>query len=198
MREKATQLAVADAVRGADYVHLACHGRNDPDDPLASNLELNDVDGLTLREILAGALDLAKTRLVVASACQTAIPEHERVPNEVIGLPAGFLQAGADCVVATLWPVADLSTALLMTRFYEYLLRGDEEIGEPPMVPASALRSAQRWLRTASVAAIRAYVERHPALHGPSARLLELSRSQADFVPFARPYSWAGYVVIGA
>ena len=50
-------------------------------------------------------------------------------------------------MVGTLWPVDDLSTMLLMVRFYRYRLRGDEETGEGPMTPAAAMRRAQLWLR---------------------------------------------------
>ena len=63
-----------------------------------------------------------------------------RARDEYVGLPAGFLQAGAPCVVSTLWAVDDMSTALLMERFYQQHL--DEGLS-----PSRALRAAQRWLR---------------------------------------------------
>src|SRR5262245_7492397 len=63
-----------------------------------------------------------------------------RLSSEFIGLPSAFLQIGAAGVIGTLWSVDDVSTALLMMRFYELHLAGRLE-------PAAALRSAQFWLR---------------------------------------------------
>jgi CHAT domain-containing protein len=83
-------------------------------------------------------------RLVVLSACQTAVHEFQNTPDEVIGLPAGFMRSGVPGVLACLWNVDDLSTALLMARFYELHLQGDPE---GPLPPVRALRLAQRWLR---------------------------------------------------
>jgi CHAT domain-containing protein len=59
--------------------------------------------------------------------------------DEVVGLPTGFLYAGARTVVSTLWRVFDLSSALLVSKFHQQRLAGNE-VG-------AALRSAQLWLR---------------------------------------------------
>jgi len=40
----------------------------------------------------------------------------------VVGLSRAFLASGAEGVVASLWPVADKSTAQLMNEFYEQML----------------------------------------------------------------------------
>jgi CHAT domain-containing protein len=47
-----------------------------------------------------------------------------------------FLQAGASSVVASLWPVDDRATAVIMERFHEALAAHDS--------PAAALAAAQR------------------------------------------------------
>jgi CHAT domain-containing protein len=54
----------------------------------------------------------------------------------LIGLARGFMYAGASRVVASLWKVEDRATAMLMKRFYEYMLVD----GRPA---AAALRAAQ-------------------------------------------------------
>ena len=89
-------------------------------------------------------------RLAVLSACQTGVVELDDLTDEYIGLPAGFLHAGCDVVVASLWSVGDQSTALLMRRFYELLAA--EHAGDP----AAALRGASLWLRGASTAEVDA------------------------------------------
>ncbi|HET9254020.1 MAG TPA: CHAT domain-containing protein, partial [Pseudonocardiaceae bacterium] len=142
---EATKQALLKAAVGATHVHLSCHGLYDPDQPLSSQLQLAGEQPLSLGEILTER-PFADARLVVASACQTAITDFIRLPDEVIGLPAGFLAAGTPGVVGTLWPVNDRSTALLMAQFYRYHLHGDPTTGQGPMAPVRALRHAQRWL----------------------------------------------------
>jgi CHAT domain-containing protein len=76
-------------------------------------------------------------KLVTLSACQTAMGQD--VAGEgVIGLTRAFLCAGAESVVSTLWPVADATTAQLMTAFYT-----DIAAGKPIAV---ALNAAQQRL----------------------------------------------------
>ncbi len=79
----------------AGVCHFACHGRFDLDDPLASSLHLGD-GLLSLTDLLdKDEVNLEKTR------CQTAITDFRDVPDEAIGLPAGFLVAGVPGVVGS-------------------------------------------------------------------------------------------------
>ena len=61
--------------------------------------------------------------VVVLSACETAVG-HLQGQVGVANLARAFLQAGADSVVSTLWPVNDLHSTHLMKGFYKYLARG--------------------------------------------------------------------------
>lgn len=56
-------------------------------------------------------------RLALLSACETGLPGTQ-LPDEVVSLPTRLLQAGVAGVAASLWSVADLSTTLLLVRFY--------------------------------------------------------------------------------
>jgi CHAT domain-containing protein len=164
-----------------------------------------------LEEILAGDW-FGHARLVVLSACQTAITDARRLPDEAIGLPAGLLQAGVPGVIGTLWSVDDLSTTLLMTQFYAYHRQGDPQTGEGPLPPAAALRRAQGWLKTrtaddlvtllaghrsmATAAAQRSGTRMSAADAGAGLRQLGLEDPASR--PFADPYYWAPFVAIGA
>ena len=55
----------------ASIVHLACHGVQDPSNPLNSRLILKDTDRLTVSELIK--LSMPKARLIFLSACQTAM-----------------------------------------------------------------------------------------------------------------------------
>ena len=96
-----------------------------------------DRDGiLTARE--AAGLNLAGTRLVVLSACQSALGQWQ--PGEhMTGLRHAFLVAGARHVAGTLWDVDDAVAPLLVEAFYGRLGAGAD--------PAEALWQTQRaWL----------------------------------------------------
>ncbi|MEU4510467.1 CHAT domain-containing protein [Nonomuraea wenchangensis] len=120
----------------ADVVHFACHGHADLADPLESGLVLSGGQALRVRDLLE--MDL-RIRIAVLSSCEASLPGTE-LPDEVIGLPTGLLQAGAAGVVAPLWAVPDVRTSMLMTEFYR-------DWHSASWTPAEALRRAQIWLR---------------------------------------------------
>ena len=98
---------------------------------------LGDIDTvndgvLTALEVLS--LDLAGTRLVVLSACETGLGEiHEG--EGVYGLRRSFQEAGVAEVISSLWEVSDAGTQAMMTDFYDRIVAG---------VPArEALRETQ-------------------------------------------------------
>ena len=194
--QAATGTAVAQGLPGATHLHLACHGGFDPDEPLDSALYLAGGDRFTLRDLLDGDLDLSSQQLAVLSACQTGITEFQRVPDEVIGLPAGFLQAGVPGVVATLWPVNDRSTAVLVAEFYRLLLAEQQD-------PATALRGACQFLRGATTRELAEWFERRYndsggtdlAAYEAAADLW--SRPDPADRPYADPVYWAGFVYSG-
>ena len=197
---QATLTAVESRLDSANYIHLSCHGLFDLVTPLDSGLVLSSGERLTLRALLnhewAGI-----TRLAVLSACQTAINDFRTLPDEVIGLPAGFLQTGIPGVIGTLWPVDDLSTALLMIKFYEYHL-------EYSLPPVQALRKAQLWLRNITNRELREVFDfyRQSAVDRPESRMT-FDLAQANFRkyalaspeerPFAHPYYWAPFIFFG-
>lgn len=71
---------------------------------------------LTAQEV--GALDLNGTWLVVLSACDTGLGES-RNGEGVLGLRRGFVQAGAQNLLMTLWPISDKWSVDIMKAFYE-------------------------------------------------------------------------------
>jgi len=215
LREQANKAALLKVMPEAGYVHLACHGGFVPSAPLESALQLANEEPLNLREILFEAAKPLRARLIVLSACQTGISDFGQLADEYIGLPAGFLQAGVPGVLGTLWPVGDLSTALLMIKFYELQLFGNISDGKGPLTPTEALAGAQRWLRELTNGQLHEYflgqqngaVERAdhqsttPRTRFPAKfvreKLRELERSLPDQCPYANPYFWAPFVLVG-
>ncbi|MCB0041377.1 MAG: CHAT domain-containing protein, partial [Caldilinea sp.] len=214
---QATRDALWQALPNATWLHLSCHGQFNPQEPLDSALLLAAGTRITLRELLdrQQAAALQGIRLAFLSACQTAITDFNNVPDESVGLPAGFLQAGIPAVVGTLWPVNDASTALLVTRFYEFHLNGDSTAGLPPQPPASALRLAQQWLRDVTNKELAEYLDGHHRLKEASEQDVQrmswtliketrrevrraIRQGHGDARPFEAAYHWAPFVFYGA
>lgn len=137
------------ALRHPRILHVASHGffekeqserANDPMSAsglvLSSAPESNEDGFLTAGEV--SLLDLKGTHLVSLSACETGLGSAQ-AGEGVLGLRRGFLRAGAENLLMTLWPVADDSTARFMVDFYTENLRNS---------PGIALALTQReWFR---------------------------------------------------
>lgn len=104
--------------------------------PDGNNTDWQD-DGVSSGLEIA-TLPLHGTKLVVLSACETALGTYQG-GHGVMGLPRSFLIAGAERVVASLWPVNDRSTSELMQAFYARLAQG--------LSTAQALHSAATEIR---------------------------------------------------
>jgi len=172
--------ATIDTVRSqlikASIVHFSCHGTANLDDPLNSGLLMSD-GLLTLRDILA--LNLSEQggiRLAILSACETGLSGVENA-DEAINLPTGLLQAGVAGVVGSLWAVSDLSTRLLLVKFYE-LWR------EEKLPPDQALRQAQIWLRDSTDGEKEDFFP----------DFIALDRSDRSFT---HPYHWGAFSYTG-
>ena len=184
--QDATVENVLAQLRGHTVAHFACHGQAEPDDPLASFLLLAGDERLTMRSIMQQRL--ADLGLVVLSACETAVVGRE-LPDEVVGLPAALLQAGAGGVIASSWSVPDVSTAILLTRFYELW----QEQTRPD--PAEALRRAQQWVRDSSNGE---KLKRMPDLMRAADRVPANARQLWERGHGHRhPYFWAGFSYVG-
>jgi CHAT domain-containing protein len=217
--ENATKKETLAQASGHGYTHFSCHGQYDWDTPSRSVLLLagslvKDEAGrttidyehaLTLTEVEA-KLNLAQTRLVALSACETGLSEALGPrAEEYVGLPAGFLLAGAPAVVASLWAVDDLSTALLIRYFYLCHLHDDpDRPDEGPLSPASSLRRAQRWLRDVTAKKLAEHYKRE--MQEPTylscAQALDLWmhfdwERDPDSCPFSHPVFWAPFTISG-
>ncbi|BFM08634.1 CHAT domain-containing tetratricopeptide repeat protein [Halioxenophilus aromaticivorans] len=119
-----------------DYqvIHFASHAKINWDNPTDSAIKLastnsndsSDSADLTLAEITELKLN---AELVVLSACETASGQL-RGGEGPIGLSRAFFEAGANRVLASLWPVEDHATAALLELFYSAILQDEISPGE--------------------------------------------------------------------
>jgi CHAT domain-containing protein len=151
-----------------------------------------DLDNcLTLGEIFQ--LDLHQCRLVTLSACETGLTDANSLGDEYVGLPSGFLYAGSANVVSSLWAVSDLSTTLLMIKFYQNL-KETESV-------SIALNQAQQWLRQVTKLELLDWIS-HLTLRASEKFLVDSWTDKLDLVDnhtriFHSPYHWAAFCAIG-
>jgi CHAT domain-containing protein/tetratricopeptide (TPR) repeat protein len=143
VHKAATRTWLIEALQRGLIVDASCHGYFNVSEPLQSALLLAAGEQLTLNEMLNHTADLRGLRLLILSACQTAVLDLRGARDEVHSLSAAMLQAGAQAILAPLWSVDEKATYLLVVRFgQEWLPHMESE------APAAALARAQSWLRT--------------------------------------------------
>lgn len=106
---------------------------------LCGHAPVGGLDDGVLTAYEASTLDLQGSELVVLSACETGRGQSR--PGEgVFGLRRAFQEAGARCVLISMWQVPDQETSVLMAGFYKHWLStGDKH---------QALQLAQQELRS--------------------------------------------------
>lgn len=165
--EDKSLLASGIAISGANVLHR----RPLRDDGLLSARELCE-------------MNLTGIELVVASACQSA---QGRVSDEgPTGLVRGLKKAGVKTIIASLWPVNDKATMLLMQFFYDEWREGKGKDGKG-CSKTRALHLAQERLRNieGTPTRIRAY---------------NSSTKTGDYKTitssYDSPYYWASFIII--
>ncbi len=102
-----------------DLLHIASHFRFSPGTEVNSYLLLGDGKQLTLGDLRTKNFRFDQVDLLTLSACDTGLGGgRDENGSEIEGFGVIAQQQGAKAVLATLWPVADGSTAELMTDLY--------------------------------------------------------------------------------
>jgi CHAT domain-containing protein/tetratricopeptide (TPR) repeat protein len=167
-------------------VHIASHFRFQAGDDAQSFLLLGDGDHLSMAELKKSANLFGGVQLLTLSACNTGMGDG----NEVEGFGALAQRQGAKAVIASLWPVVDESTSLLMPEFYRI------RESTPGITKLEALRQAQLKLLRGAV---------HPTVDSTANRSLvhEPASTEAPTftrdpkAPYAHPYFWAPFFLMG-
>jgi CHAT domain-containing protein len=206
----------AENFRNANWLHFSCHGYFNFNLPEKSALQLaasdisplpadaetsrylrvSDDAGIDLEKCLTlediFQLNLPNCRLVTLSACETGLVDSTNTSDEYIGLPSGFIRAGAASIVSSLWAVDDFSTALLMIKFYENLQT------LTPNVPI-ALNSAQQWFRRVTQEELLQWLDGKTDMNAQQKQKVKerLEEYNPEHRPFEQAVFWAAFCAIG-
>ena len=141
-------------LKDADWVHFACHGVQDSENPINSGLCLANERRLKLSDIIA--LSRPRGGLAFLSACQTAMGD-KNLSDEAVHIAAGMLFAGYGGVIGTMWSISDRVAPAVAKDVYEQLFR---------------------------TGAMPDYREAARALHNAVGRLRENNASFVEWLPF--------------
>lgn len=190
---KTTRAALLERISASDglrILHLACHGYFDHQDAWSSGIVMADGDSAVLnaRDFLERKIG---ADLIALSACDSGISD-QRPGDELVGLTRALLVAGARTVIASLWKVNDLSTSILMRKFYEAWIGGK-------LSKAQALRCAQRYVMSLTAQEVAGALETN--LKPAAERDLSLAPRVADLAGhtklFSAPRYWAAFTLVG-
>jgi CHAT domain-containing protein/tetratricopeptide (TPR) repeat protein len=177
-------------------LHIASHFKFTPGTEADSYLLLGDGSHLSLKDIRQGDYPFGQLDLLTLSACATAMQGgREANGKEVEGFGALAQNKGAKAVLASLWPIADASTAQLMQTLYRH--RQQQHLNK-----AEALRQAQLALlngeQVLKVSAIS------PDIRGGTYVQTDGQTDTGSVpfktdpkAPFAHPYYWAPFILMG-
>jgi len=181
---------------GYNVVHIATHFSYQAANPERSFLLLGDGAHLEMSKIEDLTTLFEKTDLVTLSACDTAVGSAMKDANgkDVEGFAYVVQKLGALAVIASLWPVDDVGTQVLMPKFYSLRQGG--------LSKAEALRQAQlSLLREGKQSDGTTTAQRSSETLGDAAstgRNVPFKAFKPDpNAKYSHPYYWAPFILIG-
>jgi len=193
--EQFTRLALTDGLReGYPVVHIASHFRFDPDREELSYLLLGDGSTLSLQELENSPGIFERVELLTLSACETALGANGK---DVEGMAFVAQDLGAKAVIASLWPVSDKGTEVLMREFY-HLRESNSQWSK-----IEALRQAQiALLKGSDETTKQGSPESQPVKVGNITGVSETEGMMKPYqnesrAPFSHPHYWAPFILIG-
>lgn len=194
--EQFTQQAMLTQLRlRPKVVHIASHFQFSPGNETNSALLLGDGTFLSLAQIKSLPNVFGGVELLTLSACNTATGSSGADGKEVEGFAVLAQRQGAKAVVASLWPVADRSTKELMQDFYR-LREATSNISKAEALRQAQLRLLQGAASAESTTTVAA-LDRQLTHEEDKAGAAKLPFKPDAKTPYAHPYYWAPFILIG-
>lgn len=173
--------------QGYPIIHLASHFSFRPGIVKDSFVLLGDGNRLTLSDLESRRYPFKFIELLTLSACDTAVGGEDAQGREIESFATLAQKRGAGAILATLWPVADASTGIFMSLFYQ--MRNELRLSK-----AEALRKVQSIF----ISGTHDAEGMEPEHRG----IREADGDGGGFTPppgapFAHPFYWAPFILMG-
>ena len=109
---------VSEELSDNEWVHFACHGIPNQEQPFESAFALGD-GHFTIERIIQ--CQLRNAEFAFLSACQTTVGDEES-PDEVMHLASAMQFAGFRSVIGTMWAVMDVVALRITSAFYDNMI----------------------------------------------------------------------------
>lgn len=187
----------------ADILVIGTHGKFDARNPDESHLVFHDGPWKMLE--MMNRPVAAASQVIILSACEVGAVATTIDDSDASGVPGALVASGAASVLASLWPVEDISMGFLVERFLQHLSHKGYR-------PAAALFRAVRDLRRLTKAQCLkrcedllermeadGTLEQNPQHWVFVDNLAEWIRALDETAhPFASPAFWGGVVTVGS
>lgn len=200
--EEATLANLFSGIDRANIAVIGTHGSFNSANPQESFLEFHD--GRWTMSNMLDRLAFNTSPVIVLSACEVGAIAPTVDELAASGIPGALISTGAACVLASLWPVEDISMGYIIERFLTHL-------SHPGYRPAAALFRALRDVRRLNKqeALERCYnlreqmesdgtADRLPEPYLMLNNLIEWIEDSDLPCPFASPLVWGGIVIVGS
>jgi CHAT domain-containing protein/Tfp pilus assembly protein PilF len=177
-------------LKNHNILHIATHGLLDSGNIDNSHLLTSQGEKIDKTKIqLLNDYGLTNIHLVILSACNTGTGGKNSDNLEIAGISHYFMTNGAKSVIASLWQVNDLSTALFMQQFYGHLAQGESKVQAMQQVQQDSINGKL----TATTATTQ--IKRNGEL---TAELPDDLRSLSTTPKnYSHPFYWAPFILIG-
>lgn len=171
------------AFERSNILHFSGHSKGMPFEPEYSSILLRN-GPYSVGEILH---DSPARHLLLATinSCQSGHQSTTVLADEFLGINTALLHRGCRFTLSTLWPVFDVVSYVMTSRFYSELVREDE-LNIYSL--HGCLARTQSWVRTATASEIGDFFKGR-GLNVP----IMLENCPLGSVPFGHPRVWAAY-----
>ncbi|KAG1875785.1 TPR-like protein [Suillus subluteus] len=139
----ATVQGALDALNHNQWLHLACHGMPNRQQPFQSSFAMRN-GPLMIKDIIRSNWE--NSEFAFLSACHTTVGD-EKNPDESIHLAAAMQFCGFRSVIGSMWSVDDEVARQVVSAFYRKLIRVDDSRRLDCTNAAVALHKAVKSLR---------------------------------------------------
>jgi CHAT domain-containing protein/Tfp pilus assembly protein PilF len=188
--ESFTEASMRNALKqGFSVLHVASHFQLSPEGEKGSFLLLGDGSKMSLESMRSTEGLFKGVELLVLSGCRTGSHIEDPMGKEIEGFGVMAQRQGVKSVIASLWPIADVSTCKLMQDFYRSWSNADAS-------KEDSLRKAQ--LSLLKGVSLTGEVTLRGKSRSESMRNRKTGHTAlAPALNYSHPFYWASFVLMG-